>query len=111
MKNIFIAAAALICSFACAMEMAPVPKFEEAAAFYISFDDETMNADISLGKEKPVSYFGSRQGIFVPGVRGKALYCGDKGTKIRFERSRNLNFDKSGTIVFFYKGDFKKTES
>jgi hypothetical protein len=111
MKKIFIITVLLFCGMIYAAETAPMPKFEDAVSFYISFDDATLNADISLGNEKPVSIIGNKKGTFIPGLRGKALLCGDKGTKVRFAHKKNLNFDKSGTVVFFYKGAFKNMQS
>ena len=78
------------------------PLFENDVTFHISFDDETVEADISEGSEKIQTKFGNV--VFANGIAGKALVCGKGGAKIRFHRPDNLNFNRPGTIVFFYKG-------
>ena len=88
-----------------------MPKFEDDVSFYISFDDETPNADITEGKEKPMLILGKKECVFGDGIRGKALLCGENGSKLRFIRKDNLNFDRPGTLVFFYKGAFKSRKS
>ena len=111
MKKILVVFAAL-CSLGLPAQ-GPVsePKFEEDVSFYISFDDETPNADITDGKDKPMAILGKKKCVFGDGIRGKALLCGQNGSAVRFFRKGNLDFDKSGTIVFFYKGAFKSLTS
>ena len=112
MKKLFTALAALTCGCGLlAQKPAPMPKFEEDVSFYISFDDETPNADITVGREKPLTVLGKKECVFGEGVRGKALLCGQNGSKVRFYRKGNLDFSKPGTIVFFYKGAFKSLTS
>lgn len=112
MKKIFTFFASLICGCTLlAQKPAPMPKFEDAVSFYISFDDETPDADITVGKEKPFLILGKKPGVFGEGVRGKALLCGQNGSKLRFARKDNLDFSKPGTLVFFYKGAFKSLTS
>lgn len=85
-------------------------KFEDDISFFISFNDETPEADICDGNERPVHIFGKCS--FVDGIAGKALVCGQDGAKIRFPRLHNIDFNHSGTIVFFYKGfDWDKITS
>lgn len=103
-----LSALTLFCG-AMAQEPAPMPKFVDAVSFYISFDDSTVNADITEGREKPSVVLGKK--VFGEGIRGKALLCGQNGGKIRYYRKDNLNFDQAGTIVFFYKGNFKTLKS
>ena len=86
-----------------------MPKLVDFVTFYISFDDGTLNADITEGNEKPIALLGKK--AFVPGLRGKALLCGKNGAKVRYKRNDNLKFGQAGTIVFFYKGAFKSLTS
>lgn len=92
-----------------ALKAAPMPKFVDNVTFYISFDDQTLNADITEGNEKVATLLGKK--AFVPGLRGKALLCGKNGAKVRYKRLDNLKFGQAGTIVFFYKGAFKSLTS
>ena len=111
MKKILIILASLACCSLLAQKPPSMPKFEEDVSFYISFDDETANADITLGCEKPISVFGNKKGKYGDGIRGRALLCGQHGSKIRFYRKDNLNFDNPGTLIFFYRGAFKSLKS
>jgi hypothetical protein len=112
MKKIFTIFTVLACSgMLMAQKPAPMPKFEDAVSFYIPFDDETPNADITVGKEKPTRILGKKTCVFGQGVRGQALLCGQNGSRVRFSRMDNLDFSKPGTIVFFYKGAFKSLKS
>jgi len=77
------------------------PRFAGNAVFWISFDDETALADMAAGDHRPIGVSGNLN--FVPGVRGKALQCGKGGAKLNFPRLKNLDFDGSGTILFFYR--------
>ena len=104
MKKLF---AAVILSGIAAVLSAGSPLFEKDVVFHISFDDETIEADITEGSEKPQSKFGKV--AFADGISGKALRCGKDGAKVRYLRPDNLNFDRPGTIVFFYKGVDWKT--
>ena len=100
--------AAIVCG-ATAQKSAPMPKFVDAVSFYISFDDETADADITEGRHKPMVVRGKK--VFAEGIRGKAALCGQNGAQFRYYRKDNLNFDQAGTIVFFYKGAFKSLKS
>ena len=61
MKKIFPVFTVLTCGCTLlAQKPAPMPKFEEAVSFYIAFDDETPDADISVGKEKPFLILGKK---------------------------------------------------
>ena len=112
MKKLFSACILLLWgSFLSAQKAPPMPKFEEAVSFYISFDDGTPNADITDGEDKPVNILGKKECVFLPGIRGKALLCGENGSKLWFLRKENLNLEKPGTLVFFYKGMFKSRSS
>ena len=111
MKKILIILALLTCGALLAQKKPSMPKFEDDVSFYISFDDETPNADITEGKEKPMLILGKKKCVFGDGIRGKALLCGENGSKLRFIRKDNLNFDRPGTLVFFYKGAFKSRKS
>ena len=104
MKKLF---AAVILSGIAAVLSAGSPLFEKDVVFHISFDDETIEADITEGSEKPQSKFGKV--AFADGISGKALRCGKGGAKVRYHRTEHLNFDRPGTIVFFYKGVGWKT--
>ena len=104
MKKLF---ATVILSGIAAVLSAGSPLFEKDVVFHISFDDQTIEADITEGSEKPQSKFGKV--AFADGISGKALRCGKDGAKVRFHRPDNLNFDRPGTIVFFYKGVGWKT--
>ena len=87
-----------------ALKAAPMPKFVDNVTFYISFDDQTLNADITEGNEKVATLLGKK--AFVPGLRGKALLCGKNGAKVRYKRLDNLKFGQAGTIVFFLQRSF-----
>ena len=82
----------------CAQERFPL--FSEDLSFYQGFED-SVDADLSAGKEKPVWKAGTPR--FESGLRGRALFCGKGGAKLRYQRKDNLNFDRPGTIVFFYR--------
>lgn len=88
-----------------AQGLLPMPKYHKSISFYISFDDETLNADICEGNHKPVAVLGKP--AYRDGARGKALLCGKGGSGVRFQRKDNLVIGSSGTILFFFKGDFK----
>lgn len=77
------------------------PEFEDSVSFYLPFD-AGVNADISVGREKPNHVLGKAN--FMPGLRGNALVCGDGGANIRYWRKDNISFDRPGTLLFFYKG-------
>lgn len=76
------------------------PPFSEDITFYQSFDNGE-EADLSVGKPRVIWKSGEIR--FEEGLRGKALVCGSNGGKLRFNRAGNLNFDKPGTIVCFYR--------
>ena len=82
----------------CAQERFPL--FSEDLSFYQGFED-SIDADLSAGREKPVWKAGTPR--FESGLRGRALFCGKGGAKLRYQRNDNLNFDRPGTIVFFYR--------
>ena len=43
-------------------------------------------------------------------VRGKALVCGANGAGLRYERKDNITFNRSGTLLFFFKAiDWKQS--
>ncbi len=103
MRILFILFAALTC-----MAQEQFPLFSEDLSFYHGFEDSA-TADLALDKETPIVKMGTVK--FAPGLRGKALVCGKDGAKLRFRRGENLNFDRPGTIVFFYKPvDWEKEE-
>ena len=83
---------------ACAQERFPL--FSEDLSFYQGFED-SIDADLSIGRETPVWKAGTPH--FQSGLRGRALFCGKGGAKLRYQRKGNLNFDRPGTIVFFYR--------
>ena len=83
----------------CAREEFPL--FSEDLSFYQGFE-ESVEADLSLGRSTPVWKAGSVS--FRDGLRGRALFCGRGGAKIRYRRKENLDFGRPGTIVFFYRG-------
>ena len=70
--------AAIVCG-ATAQKSAPMPKFVDAVSFYISFDDETADADITEGRHKPMVVRGKK--VFAEGIRGKAALCGQNGAQ------------------------------
>lgn len=107
MKNLFyiLILSLLLTNSLWAFKKAPMPKFVDNVTFYISFDDGSLNADITEGNHKVATLLGKKS--IVPGLRGKGLLCGQNGAKIRFKRQDNLKFGQAGTIVFFYKGLFK----
>lgn len=76
------------------------PPFSEDITFYQSFDNGE-DADLSAGKPKVIWKSGDVR--FEKGLRGKALFGGRNGGKLRFSRTGNLDFDKPGTIVCFYR--------
>ena len=88
-----------------AQGLLPMPKYHQDITFYISFDDETPNADISNGRARPVDLLGTP--VYKDGIRGKALYSGSDSAGLRFQRKDNLTIGPAGTVVFFFKGDFK----
>lgn len=78
------------------------PEFEDSVSFYASFDRGTPDADMSFGEEKPANKIGKLN--FADGIRGKALVCGQNGSRVRYFRKKNISFDRPGTLLFFYKG-------
>ena len=75
------------------------PLFPESITFYHAFEDSAV-ADLANGKDRADVL---RKPVFVPGLHGKAMLCGKGGGFLRFTRKDNLNFDKPGTILLFYK--------
>ena len=106
MKHLFIFSLLLACAGSVmAQGLLPMPKYHRDITFYVSFDDETPNADICNGRERPVDLLGKP--LFKEGIRGKAFYGGEGSGGIRYQRKDNLTIGSSGTVVFFFKGDFK----
>lgn len=77
------------------------PTAAEALAFELDFDRETLEAGVAAGNHKPVMTFG--RASFRDGVSGKALFCGADGAKVRFRTAGNLDFDRSGSITFWFR--------
>ena len=108
MKKILSFIIALFAALSFADDKIYYPEFEDAVSFYTSFDTATPDADISEGREKPITVIGKLN--FADGIRGKALFCGKGGANIRYARKENLTFNRPGTLLFFFKGiDWKTT--
>lgn len=68
--------------------------------FHLSFDDETLYPDLSLGEVEPVKISGSQQ--FLPGHHGQALLLGgENGIKIDYQAARNLDVTVPGALSFW----------
>ena len=99
MKKSFIFAALLCTSLfsATAAEVA-----DDALVFAVDFDDTT-DAVKSAGRATAAEFRGTK--VFEDGVSGKAIRVGEKaGCPLYFTKD-TLDFDKSGSIVLWFKAD------
>ncbi len=77
------------------------PTAAEALVFELDFDRDTIEAGLAEGGHQSILTFGKVS--FRDGIRGKALFCGENGAKIRYRTAGNLDFDRSGTITLWFK--------
>lgn len=76
------------------------PPAGDALRFELDFDRSGARAGLSEGAAEPIQVFGN---VSLPaGLLGKALFCGDGGAKLRFATAGNLNFDKPGSLSFWF---------
>ena len=76
------------------------PIASEDIIFYLSFDDRTVMADMSCGEPRTVNKYGSLN--FAEGREGYSLICGKGGGKLFFEIKNNIDFDRPGTVLFWF---------
>ena len=91
--SLFTAALVLGCIFHLSAD-----NLEDAVKFHVPFDGDC-NAAVAEGDEKgdPI-----RKPEFHPGIYGKAILCGGKGTATRFIRKDNIDFDNPGTVNVWF---------
>ncbi|MDD3952722.1 MAG: LamG domain-containing protein [Lentisphaeria bacterium] len=76
------------------------PPAGDALRFELNFDRSGARAGLSEGKPEPIQVFGTVS--LRDGLQGKALFCGDGGASLRFASAGNLNFDKPGSLSFWF---------
>ena len=84
-----------------------MPVAQEALLFKADFDGSS-DATIANGNDKA----GVRGKIkYADGLKGKALISGEGNALVLYENKDNIDFDKPGSIVFFFKAnsDWHKT--
>ena len=68
--------------------------------FCLSFDDETLLPDLSLGAVEPLSITGKAS--FVDGIYGKALLLGgDGGIQVKYHSACNVDLTRPGALSFW----------
>lgn len=89
-----------------ALSGSPLPSGRETQiagddiTFELDFDDGSTIADLACGKAKTISISGTVK--FVEGIRGNALFCGEGGAKLVYSMPGNLDFDKPGSVSFWF---------
>jgi hypothetical protein len=76
------------------------PPAGDALRFELDFDRSGTQAGLSEGSAKPIHVFGTVS--LRDGLLGKALFCGEGGAKLRFATAENLDFDKPGSLSFWF---------
>lgn len=76
------------------------PPGGDALLFELDFDRSGVQAGISGGRRQPLQVFGTPE--WRPGLRGQALLCGAGGAKLRFATAGNLDFDRPGSVSFWF---------
>lgn len=101
MRNIFILFLFLTFNFAFSQEKInpAVEKLNECITFYLSFDNQSLNADLSLGNEKPTKIEGKI--AFSKGKHGMALLTGNNGCVVFYQQEKNIDLTKPGALSFW----------
>ena len=76
------------------------PPAGDALRFELDFDRSDTRAGIAEGSPDTIQVFGTVS--LRDGLHGKALFCGEGGAKLRFAAAGNLNFDKPGSLSFWF---------
>lgn len=79
-----------------------IPVAQEALSFKVDFDGNC-EATIANGKAKAHEVRGKAQ--YLPGVKGQALVSGKGNACVIYECKDNLDFDKPGTVLLFFKAN------
>ncbi|MCD6407570.1 hypothetical protein J7L87_00785, partial [bacterium] len=99
MKKIFIFLCLISVCFSQEKINPAVEKLNEYITFYLSFDNKSLNADLSLGKEKPVKVEGNI--AFKKGKYGMALITGKGGIVVFYTQDKNIDLTKPGSLSFW----------
>lgn len=75
----------------------------DAITFEQNFDSQTLLPEMSGGNAKPILVFGKQS--YAKGVKGYSLRCGKGGAKIRYSSSQNIDFDRPGSLSFWFFTD------
>lgn len=77
-----------------------VEAFNDSIVFYLSFDEEILDADLAAGIAAPAGVQGTA--TFAPGVYGQALVMGGKnGPVIDYLTAGNIDFSAAGALSFW----------
>lgn len=79
-----------------------LPTAHKSLLFKVDFDNNC-DATIANGNDKPHQIRG--KATFLPGLDGKAILSGKGNACVTYECQGNIDFDKPGSIVMFFKAN------